>query len=135
MAKARAIVKRRKAVRNIKKITQTMQLIATARYQKCMQRAVASQPYTAKITEMVQTLGAQQAADHPLLKPNEADDRSIMLVITANRGLCGAYNGSVLRTAQEARRKCTEESLQPALENCISLQSENVIDVRVRTEH
>ena len=41
-----AIVKRRRAVQNIRKITQTMQLIATARFQKCMQRAVASQPYT-----------------------------------------------------------------------------------------
>ena len=77
MAKARAIVKRRRAVTNIRKITQTMQLISTARYQKCLQRATASQPYTEKITEMVQTLASMESIEHPLLKSNdEAVERS-----------------------------------------------------------
>ncbi len=116
MAKARQIVKRRKAVQNIKKITQTMQLIATARYQKTLQRATASQPYTRKITEMIQTLGGQQAADHPLLKPNENDERSLLLVITSNRGLCGPYNAAVLRTLMEHRRKLKDEGLMPTME-------------------
>lgn len=116
MAKARAIVKRRKAVQNIKKITQTMQLIATARYQKCMQRAVASQPYTRKITEMIQTLGGQGAADHPLLRPNENHERSTLLVITSNRGLCGAYNAAVLRRMMETRRELEEAGLTPVME-------------------
>ncbi len=61
MAKARAIVKRRKAVQNIRKITQTMQLIATARFQKCLQRATATKPYTAKLTEMVEALSGTEA--------------------------------------------------------------------------
>ncbi|MCK4341443.1 MAG: ATP synthase F1 subunit gamma [Phycisphaerae bacterium] len=116
MAKARQIVKRRRAVQNIRKITSTMQLIATARYQKCLQHAVASRPYTNKITEMIQTLGGQQAADHPLLKPNEAEDNSILLVITSNRGLCGPYNGSMLRRMLEARRELAEAGLTPVME-------------------
>jgi len=116
MAKARAIVKRRRAVRNIRKITQTMQLIATARFQKCMQRAVASQPYTRRITEMIQTLGGQEATDHPLLRPNDAGPRSLLLVITANRGLCGSHNAGVLRRMLEARRELGAGGFQPEME-------------------
>lgn len=116
MAKARAIVKRRRAVQNIRKITQTMQLIATARFQKCLQRAVASQPYTRKITELLQSLAGQRAADHPLLKSNDNHERSLLLVITSNRGLAGAYNATVLRRLLEARREFKEAGLTPEME-------------------
>jgi len=116
MAKARAIIKRRRAVRNIRKITQTMQLIATARFQKCQQRATASQPYTRNITEMIQALGGQAAADHPLLRLNEAVERCVVLVITSNRGLCGAYNASVLRTLGTRREQLEQDGLSPAME-------------------
>jgi F-type H+-transporting ATPase subunit gamma len=116
MARARAIIKRRKAVRNIRKITQTMQLIATARFQKCQQRALAGKPYTAGITEMIQTLSATGRVEHPLLKPNEGVAPSILLVITSNRGLCGSYNAAVLRTALEHRRQLIEAGLKPAVE-------------------
>lgn len=73
MAKARAIVKRRKAVQNIRKITQTMQLIATARFQKCLQRATATKPYTARLTEMVEALSGTDAVRR-MLAAAEADD-------------------------------------------------------------
>ena len=116
MAKARAIVKRRKAVRNIRKITQTMQLIATARFQKCLQRATAGKPYTEKITEMIQTLAGLESVEHRLLKANEGVDRSVLLVISANRGLCGAYNAAILRTAMARRRELAEEGITPAIE-------------------
>lgn len=116
MAKARAIIRRRRAVQNTKKITQTMQLIASARYQKCLKRATASRPYTEKITEMIQLLAALKSADHRLLRPNEAGAASIMLVITSNRGLCGAYNASVLRAATEYRRRLLAGGVEPAIE-------------------
>jgi F-type H+-transporting ATPase subunit gamma len=109
MAKARKIVKRRRAVQNIRKITQTMQLIATARYQKCLRRATASKPYTEKITEMIRTLASVESIEHPLLQPNEGVDGSLLLVITSNRGMCGAYNASVLRLAIEHRKRLHEE--------------------------
>jgi len=103
MAKARAIVKRRKAVRNIRKITKTMQMIATAKFQKALKRAVAAKPYSRKTRELVGELAASIGdVDHPLLrrpKPEEAANRIALVVITSNRGLCGAYNGSVLRMA------------------------------------
>jgi F-type H+-transporting ATPase subunit gamma len=104
MAKARAIVKRRKAVRNIRKITKTMQMIATAMFQKSLKRAVATKPYTQKVRELVGELAASvgEEVEHPLLRrpgPEDRTGRVAMLVITSNRGLAGAYNGSVLRTA------------------------------------
>jgi F-type H+-transporting ATPase subunit gamma len=103
MAKARAIVKRRKAVRNIKKITKTMQMIATAKFQKSLKRAVGTKPYTQKVRELVAELaGTIGNIDHPLLRrPSETDrtNRVALVVITSNRGLAGAYNGSVLRAA------------------------------------
>src|SRR6266850_2601003 len=103
MAKARAIVKRRKAVRNIRKITKTMQMIATAKFQKSLKRAVGSKPYTRKVRELVAELaGAIGDVKHPLLRqPTDADrtNRIALVVLTSNRGLAGAYNGSVLRAA------------------------------------
>src|SRR5215217_3017456 len=103
MAKARAIVKRRKAVRNIKKITKTMQMIATAKFQKSLKRAVGTKPYTMKVRELVRELAATVGnVEHPLLRKatNETQTNRIgVLVLTSNRGLAGAYNGNVLRTA------------------------------------
>ena len=101
MAKARALVKRRKAVSNICKITRTMQLIATARFQQALVRAQATRPYADKITELVEELGAAgEQVEHPLLRENPADLPEALLVITSNRGLCGGYNSSLLRVAQ-----------------------------------
>ena len=113
MAKARAIVKRRKAVRNIRKITKTMQMIATAKFQKSLKRAVGTKPYTLKVrelvTELARSIGTGGAdVEHPLLRrPSETDrkNRIALVVITSNRGLAGAYNGSVLRVASAFLRE------------------------------
>lgn len=103
MAKARAILKRRKAVRNIRKITRTMQMIATAKFQRALKRAVGAKPYTTKMHEVMHEVGmAVSDQSHPLLRrvtPEDCSGRIALLVITSNRGLCGAYNGNVLRTA------------------------------------
>jgi F-type H+-transporting ATPase subunit gamma len=108
MAKTRAIVKRRKAVRNIRKITRTMELIATARFRKAMDRATQADAFTRKVAELVQDLSASGAsAEHPLLQARPQVKKSVLLVLTANRGLCGGYNSNVarlaLRTLEESR--------------------------------
>lgn len=100
MAKPRAIIRRRKAVRNIRKITRTMQLIATARFQAALNRATASKPYTVKLAELVRDLvRAARDVDHELMKTHDESNRSVTLILTSNRGLCGAYNSNVLREA------------------------------------
>jgi F-type H+-transporting ATPase subunit gamma len=100
MAKARALDKRRKSIRNIRKITRTMELIATARFKKAMDRASAATAYTRRITQLVADL-AQSGLEvsHPLLEARETTDNATLLVLTANRGLCGGYNSSVVRIA------------------------------------
>ena len=100
MANRRVLVKRRKAVRNIRKITRTMQLIATARFQAAFNRAVATRPYTEKLAELVADLSrAAGDVDHPLLRTNPGADHAALVVLTSDRGLAGGYNANVLRTA------------------------------------
>jgi F-type H+-transporting ATPase subunit gamma len=109
MAKARAILKRRKAVRNIRKITKTMQMIATAKFQKSLRLAVGTKPYTLKVRELVRELARSVGnVQHPLLRRPQAEDRAgrvALLVLTGNRGLAGAYNPNVLRTASAFLRQ------------------------------
>jgi F-type H+-transporting ATPase subunit gamma len=104
MANLRVLVKRRKAVRNIRKITKTMELIATARFKKALDRAQEADAYTRKIAELAADL-SKNAGDvsHPLLAARPVK-KSVLLVITANRGLCGGYNGGVIREAMGATR-------------------------------
>ncbi|ADB19058.1 ATP synthase F1, gamma subunit [Pirellula staleyi DSM 6068] len=100
MAKARALDKRRKSIRNIRKITRTMELIATARFKKAMDRATAATAYTRRITQVVSDLaGSGLKVTHPLLDPRPTTNAATLLVLTANRGLCGGYNASVIRQA------------------------------------
>jgi F-type H+-transporting ATPase subunit gamma len=100
MANRRVLIKRRKAVRNIRKITRTMQLIATARFQAALSRATASQPYTRKLAELAADLTrAAGDVDHPLMKTHEDAPRSSLLILSSMRGLCGGYNANVLRSA------------------------------------
>ena len=77
-----------------------MQLIATARLQAAQARAAATRPYADKLTELVEELSrSSQQIDHPLMRTHDDVKRSAMVVISSNRGLCGGYNASVLRTA------------------------------------
>jgi F-type H+-transporting ATPase subunit gamma len=119
MAKARAIIKRRKAVDNIRKITRTMELIATNRYRKALNRATEAEAFTRKIAELVADLGqTSQETSHPLLEKHDPVKKTLLLVITSNRGLAGGYNGNVLRAAlaryQDNQTEGTETSLEVA---------------------
>jgi F-type H+-transporting ATPase subunit gamma len=97
--KPRAILKRRKAVQNIAKITKTMQMIATARFKKAFDRAVAARPYTDRMAELVAELSSATGGfTHPLLATREPA-RVVLVAIASNRGLCGGYNSGVLRQA------------------------------------
>ena len=106
MAKARAIVKRRKAVRNIRKITKTMQMIATAKFQKSLKRAVGAKPYTVKlrelVTELAQSIGD---VDHPLLRRPGTVGADGQMVPTTNR-----IAPAPRRAPSPTRRRCRPDS-------------------------
>src|SRR5437868_7761115 len=117
MAKARAVLKRLKAVRNIRKITRTMELIATARFKKAMDRATEAAAYTRKIAELAADL-AESATDfsHPLMEAREEQKTGVLLVLTSNRGLCGGYNSGVLKLAQQRMREAAANDQKLVLE-------------------
>jgi F-type H+-transporting ATPase subunit gamma len=102
MANPRLLDKRRRSIRNIRKITRTMELIATARFKKAMDRASAATAYTTRITKLVHDLMATGLdVAHPLLQVRDTVNRATLLVLTANRGLCGGFNGNVQRAAYQ----------------------------------
>ncbi|VAX36007.1 ATP synthase gamma chain [hydrothermal vent metagenome] len=117
MAKSRAIIKRLKAVKNIRKITRTMELIATARFKKAMDRATEAAAYTKKLSEIVADLSqANLKFSHPLLQQRDEVKKSVLLVATSNRGLCGGFNGSVLRLTQRRLKEAKANGEELSLE-------------------
>lgn len=116
MAKAREITKRRKAVRNIRKITKVMQMVATARFQKSLKRAKATRPYVEHLTDLVHTVAASvgnlpPSIQLPLLARREVK-RVGLLVVTSNRGLAGAFNSNLLRLAMTQIRELENSGKQ-----------------------
>ncbi len=110
MANARALDKRRKSIRNIRKITRTMELIATARFKKAMDRASSATDYTKRITQVVSDLAAAGLeVSHPLLEPRPETKNAMLLVLSANRGLCGGFNGNVIRQSIVRRKELIDD--------------------------
>ena len=117
MANRRLLVKRLKAVRKVRKITRTMELIATSRFKKAMDRATEAAELTRKISEIVGDLGrANLAFSHPLLEKRPVEKKCVLLVLTSNRGLCGGYNASVLRQTLAHVRELKEKEIEYSLE-------------------
>ena len=117
MANARALDKRRKSVKNIRKITRTMELVATARFKKAMDRATAATAYTKRITDLVASLKkAGLKVSHPLLEERPKPQKGVLLVLSGNRGLCGGYNGNVSRAGAAQWEKLQQEIPSMSLE-------------------
>src|SRR3954471_5821522 len=101
MPNLRSLVRRRKAIRNIRKITKTMELIATARFKKALDRATEAEAYTRKIAELAADLSRNAGeVSHPLLATRPVK-KSLLLVITSNRGFAGGYNGAIIRERRD----------------------------------
>jgi len=112
VAKTRELVNRRKAIRNIRKITRTMELIATARFKKALDRATEADAFTRKIAEVAADLARSgSSGQHPLLATRTPVKKAVLLVICSNRGLCGGYNTGILREANQRIRRAKEQNL------------------------
>lgn len=107
MAQVRELKKRMVAVGTIQRITKTMQMIATAKFTAAVQRAKATRPYTDKVRQLVAEVAAAAGdVSHPLINgPVESSKRDLLLIISSDRGLCGAYNGHVFRVAAAAMKE------------------------------
>ena len=100
---------------SIKKITKAQELIATSRIGKAQTRLRSARPYAFQITSMLLTLSAEAALDHPLLVERAEPKRAGVLVVSSDRGLCGAYNSSIFRRSEELFSLLREEGKQPVL--------------------
>jgi F-type H+-transporting ATPase subunit gamma len=100
---------------SIKKITKAQEMIATSRIGKAQARLQAARPYAAEITNMLTTLAAEAALDHPLLVEHSEPKRAGVLVVSSDRGLCGAYNSSVFRRAEELFSLLRSDGKTPVL--------------------
>jgi len=107
--------RRLRSIRSTKKITKAQELVATSRIAKAQERVQASRPYAEAITDVLTALASNTTIDHPLLVPREQVQRAGVLVVTSDRGLCGAYNANVLRTAEQLIARLREEGKQVAL--------------------
>jgi len=102
MAKAKAILKRRKVVHNTRKITRTMELVSTAKYAQSFSRVEGATPYRQTLQDVMNDLArADIEVDHKLLRRREPARHVTLLVLTSNRGLCGGFNTHLSRRALE----------------------------------
>jgi F-type H+-transporting ATPase subunit gamma len=99
----------------IKKITKAQEMIATSRIGKAQARLHEARPYAEEITRVLTTLAAEAALDHPLLVENPAPKRVGVLVVSSDRGLCGAYNSGAFRKAEELFSRLREDGKTPVL--------------------
>ncbi len=99
---AREVLRRIKSVRNTRQITRTMELVATSKLRRAMDRMLTARPYGEALGALLQSLYARgMDADHPLLRHPTDTKRAAVLLLTANRGFCGAFNASLIRQARQ----------------------------------
>ena len=101
MAGLKDIKKKITSISNTRKITRTMEMVAAAKSKQTIDRVEASTPYSSKLTELLHSLTGGQNVDHFLVREKEKVQKSALLVVTANRGLCGGYNTNVANLAEK----------------------------------
>src|SRR2546427_2433 len=118
MAKPREVKRRIRSVQNTKKITKTMELVSTSKLKRAQDRVVGARPYAQALAEVIGQLYSPELAERfPLLRQpgytgrGAGVRRAALLLITSNRGLCGAFNANLIR---EARRRLEELEKQDA---------------------
>jgi F-type H+-transporting ATPase subunit gamma len=102
MAKPRELRRRIRSVENTRKITRTMEMVATSKLKRAQDRVAAARPYADALAGVLGDLYAPELAERfPLLRrPRGAPDRVALVLITSNRGLCGAFNANLIRQAR-----------------------------------
>lgn len=111
MPRPRELRRRIKSVQNTRKITRTMELVATSKLKRAQDRVIAARPYAVALAEVLAELYAPELAERfPLLRqPHGGERRVALVVVTSNRGLCGAFNANLIR---EARRRIAQLDAQ-----------------------
>jgi len=117
VANQRDIKRRIKSVGNTKKITSTMEMVATSKMKKVQDRLNQSKPYEHKVNEIIKNLMAAgfSTIQHPLFREVAQPNRCLVVQITGNRGLCGSYNTRVLDKTLELKEQLESEGKEVLL--------------------
>jgi F-type H+-transporting ATPase subunit gamma len=111
MASLKVIRRRIRSIESTQRIFKAMETVAAAKLRRAQARSQAATPYSRKITEMLRNLaGAASDLEHPLFKAREVR-KTALVVVTGDRGLCGAYNANLIRAAEERLRAAPAGSL------------------------
>jgi len=116
MAKGRELKGRIKSVENIRKITRTMEMVATSKMKRAQDRVVAARPFANSLSEVIANLYTPELAEHfPLLRQPATVKKAAVILLTSNRGLAGAFNANLLKEARALLARLKEESVEPEL--------------------
>src|SRR5213076_805461 len=106
MAKGRELKGRIKSVENTRKITRTMEMVATSKMKRAQDRVVAARPYAKAMSEVIANLYSPDLAERfPLLRQPVTKQRAAVLMLTSNRGLAGAFNANLIKETRNLVRQ------------------------------
>src|SRR5437870_10163625 len=115
MANTIDIRRRIRSVKNTQQITKAMKMVAAAKLRRAQERMFAARPYAAALRDVLSSVatrvGEEEVAGHPLLSARE-EHNVLLLVVTADKGLCGAFNSNVIRAAMNAIHERNWEAVQ-----------------------
>ena len=113
MAKGRELRGRIKSVENTKKITKTMEMVATSKMKRAQDRVAAARPFANALSEVIADLyTAELAEQYPLLRQPAAPKKVAVLLLTTNRGLCGAFNANILKETRALLKRLEGQGLE-----------------------
>ena len=113
MAKGRELKGRIKSVENTRKITRTMEMVATSKMKRAQDRVVAARPYANALTDVISSLYSSDLAERfPLLRQPATPRRVALVVLTSNRGLAGGFNANLIKEARARIAELERSGLQ-----------------------
>src|SRR5215216_4715663 len=116
MAKGRELKGRIKTVENTRKITRTMEMVATSKMKRASDRVAAARPYATALGEVMENLYSPELAERfPLLRQPERVRRAAVVLLTSNRGLAGAFNANLIREARNLVAKLERDGVEVVL--------------------
>ncbi|NES70136.1 MAG: F0F1 ATP synthase subunit gamma, partial [Okeania sp. SIO2D1] len=113
MPNLKAIRDRINSVKNTKKITEAMRLVAAAKVRRAQEQVIKTRPFADRLAQVLYGLAERlqfESVDLPLLKQREVKTVGL-LVISGNRGLCGSYNSSIIKRAEMRARELTQQGI------------------------
>ncbi|MDQ6718275.1 MAG: F0F1 ATP synthase subunit gamma [Gemmatimonadota bacterium] len=116
MAKGRELKGRIKSVENTRKITRTMEMVATSKMKRAQDRVVAARPYANSLAEVIASLYTPELAERfPLLRQPAEIKKAAVVVLTSNRGLAGAFNANLIKEARNLIKELEKDGISPEL--------------------